>query len=290
MAEHREPLLQTHDDADDDDDNHSLHHTQPQPQPQPLFQPHLFSHPLQQPDEPPPSYQPSKWSNSRPLLSFLGVNDEDQQQQPEDPFADLSEGPRTVFINRSDDGFGFTIGGSQPVHVVDITNDGPAHSKGLKAGDQILEINGIDVMQSDLAQASTHIQEAESTLTMIVIPKSPNSNTNESPWQAAIRALERGNGQQGSNIVDIAIDPTQRPPDNLRASVCSFFCCPLVGAGAIYHSIQVHRAWATGAFTRARMHALMSKKLSGSAIVYGFIFILFIIFVQLGKTQEEDPF
>jgi hypothetical protein len=43
-------------------------------------------------------------------------------------------------------------------------------------------------------------------------------------WQAALLALE---GQQGE--MEIAIDPTQMPPTNLGASICSLFCCPLVG-------------------------------------------------------------
>eukprot|EP00040_Diaphanoeca_grandis_P005415 m.32747 g.32747 ORF g.32747 m.32747 type:complete len:289 (-) comp16690_c0_seq1:84-950(-) len=285
-AEHREPLLLTHVDEEEDDER-PPGQIQDQPHPQMLFRPDLFDHPLQHVihDEPPPSYQPAKWSNSRPLLSFL--TEDDEEEAPPDPFANLSEGPRTVFMIRSDDGFGFTIGGANPVHVVQITNNGPAQSKGLKSGDQILEINGTDVLRANISEASTLIQRAETTLTMIVIPKAPPSATPENAWTAAIRALEQSNGQP----VDLAIDPTQRPPDNLKASICSFFCCPFVGVGAIYHSCQVHRAWRRGSYTRARTHALMAKKLSGSAVVYGVIIIVFLIFVRIGKSQESDePF
>lgn len=47
-----------------------------------------------------------------------------------DPFEHLSEGPRTVHINRTSRGYGFTVAGRRPVHVGQVRNDGPAHLKG----------------------------------------------------------------------------------------------------------------------------------------------------------------
>ena len=45
---------------------------------------------------------------------------------------------------------------------------------GLKSGDQILEINGDDVMQGSLVEVSNAIQSAAATLTMVVVPGNPN--------------------------------------------------------------------------------------------------------------------
>lgn len=45
---------------------------------------------------------------------------------------------------------------------------------GLKSGDQILEINGDDVMQGSLVEVSNAIQSAAATLTMVVVGPGPN--------------------------------------------------------------------------------------------------------------------
>ena len=48
-------------------------------------------------------------------------------------------------IDRSRRGFGFTLGGSAPVFIQTIAHGGDAIRAGLRAGDQILEINGLNV-------------------------------------------------------------------------------------------------------------------------------------------------
>ena len=52
---------------------------------------------------------------------------------------------RLVKIDRSRRGFGFTLNGSSPVFIQTIDHDGDAVRAGLRAGDQILEINGLNV-------------------------------------------------------------------------------------------------------------------------------------------------
>lgn len=248
----------------------------------------------------PPAYTASKWSNSRPMTDLLNSEDEDEGTAategpdgpdlppPPDPFANLTEGPRTVTLNRTDGGYGFTVGGGQgrPVHVVGVTNYGPAATKGLKSGDQILEINGDDVMQGSLASVSNAIQSAAATLTMVVVPGNPNRG-NANPWHAALMALEHGN-EHALHHMELAIDPTQRPPDNLRTALCSCICCPLVAFAAVWHSRAVHAAWDAGLFNRARAHAIMSKKLSSSAVLYGILILVFYVFVQLGKNDADN--
>ena len=69
-------------------------------------------------------------------------------------------------------------------------------------------------------------------------------------------ALEHGN-EHALHHMELAIDPTQRPPDNLRTALCSCICCPLVAFAAVWHSRAVHAAWDAGLFNRARAHAIM---------------------------------
>ena len=52
---------------------------------------------------------------------------------------------RLVQIDRSRRGFGLTLGGSSPVFIQTVNHDGDAVRAGLRAGDQILEINGLNV-------------------------------------------------------------------------------------------------------------------------------------------------
>ena len=52
---------------------------------------------------------------------------------------------RLVQIDRSRRGFGLTLGGSSPVFIQTVDHDGDTVRAGLRAGDQILEINGLNV-------------------------------------------------------------------------------------------------------------------------------------------------
>jgi len=52
---------------------------------------------------------------------------------------------RLIHIDRSRRGFGFTISGSAPVFVQAIDHHGAATRAGLRAGDHLLEINGINI-------------------------------------------------------------------------------------------------------------------------------------------------
>ena len=52
---------------------------------------------------------------------------------------------RLVQIDKSRKGFGFTLSGSSPVFVQTIDHEGDAARAGLREGDHILEINGLNV-------------------------------------------------------------------------------------------------------------------------------------------------
>eukprot|EP00041_Stephanoeca_diplocostata_P013983 m.251170 g.251170 ORF g.251170 m.251170 type:complete len:306 (+) comp19535_c0_seq1:211-1128(+) len=240
------------------------------------------------------------WSNSRSIKStssdILGGdtiitippsvegsgedNGSSSDENRADPFEHLSEGPRTVNISRTSSGYGFTVAGRRPVHVGHVRSDGPAHLKGLKPGDQILEVNGIEVMRASLEEVSARIQAARTRLAMVVIPGS-STQTSANPWHAALMALDGENGGMDANQMEFALDPTQMPPTNLGPSLCSCVCCPLVAAAAIWHSRQVSRNWNNGSFHRARAHAIVSRRLSASAVLYGILILFFYMFAHL---------
>lgn len=54
-------------------------------------------------------------------------------------------GVRTVEISRGHNGFGFTISGQQPCILSCIVADSPADAAGLRAGDFLISVNGMNV-------------------------------------------------------------------------------------------------------------------------------------------------
>lgn len=54
-------------------------------------------------------------------------------------------GVRTVEISRGQNGFGFTISGQQPCILSCIVADSPADAAGLRAGDFLISVNGLNV-------------------------------------------------------------------------------------------------------------------------------------------------
>lgn len=244
----------------------------------------------------PPAYSNEVWKDSRMLGEDLESPNGNSNNGAagsadssfEDPFANCPEGPRTVRIQRAANGFGFTIGGSAPCRAMTVTDQ--AVDAGLVQYDQILEVNGVDVTDSTIAQVSSLIQEADSMLNLIVIPgmmtndQQPTTMAlhmiDESRLTLTDRLLMEGNG------VGMEIDPTQRPPSHLLPAAASVVCCPLVGCAAVWHSKQVAHAWDSGHFGRARLHSIMSRKLAGSAVFYGIVIIMMWLFVTTSQGDE----
>lgn len=52
---------------------------------------------------------------------------------------------RQVRINRGSGSFGFTLSGNAPVFVRSVDRGGAAERVGLKSGDQLLQLNGINI-------------------------------------------------------------------------------------------------------------------------------------------------
>jgi len=227
------------------------------------------------PKEAPPAYSVMSWKESRAVGSNLPASTQERLSSYDDPFANMPEGqgPRSVRIRRTPQGFGFTIGGSRPCCAMTVAAAGVAAERGLKTGDQILEINGVDVTEASLADVSSKIQLADDILTLIVVPGVDGAQHRTS-WDRALMGLENEPGQFGP----VELDPTQPPPTHLRQAAASSLCCPLIGCAAVWHSLQVSHAWGQGHHNRARIHSIMSRKLAGSAVFYGIVIIVMYFF------------
>lgn len=62
------------------------------------------------------------------------------------------------FTSRLLRSYGFVIEGSAPVHVAHIEPGGPAENAGVQLGDRILEANGVDMKEADLAKVASTVQ------------------------------------------------------------------------------------------------------------------------------------
>ncbi|XP_065898644.1 delphilin-like isoform X3 [Dysidea avara] len=92
-------------------------------------------------DSPDGGYDLAQRRNSQPNVGRpLGMRSSRLGSVP-----NLSIATRLIQIDRSRRGFGFTLSGSSPVFVQAIDHHGAATRAGLRAGDHILEINGINV-------------------------------------------------------------------------------------------------------------------------------------------------
>ena len=59
------------------------------------------------------------------------------------------------------------IEGNAPVHVAHIEAGGPAENAGVQLGDRILEANGVDMKEADLAKVASTVQVRAATPLMI---------------------------------------------------------------------------------------------------------------------------
>ncbi|XP_025265216.1 rho guanine nucleotide exchange factor 12 isoform X5 [Camponotus floridanus] len=77
----------------------------------------------------------------------------------------------TLVIYKDDAGFGMKVSGDNPVYVQSVKEDGAAARAGLHAGDKIIKVNGVNVMQS------THIEVVQliksSTQVVLTVQQKP---------------------------------------------------------------------------------------------------------------------
>lgn len=64
--------------------------------------------------------------------------------------------PRYVHVDRGHGGFGFTLSGNAPVFIRSVDARGAAAKAGLQPGDQIMELNGLNVRFVCFSVVSLH--------------------------------------------------------------------------------------------------------------------------------------
>lgn len=269
--------------------------------------PPIESQPL--PDEKPPAYDGMMWSNERPIgsgfLAEMGMETTSSSSSPAvaPPNSMIStslpmtsvrfEGPRRVTIQRGPNGFGITLGGSQPpCRIVSIDSDSPAHgpdaAHSLYLNERILEVNGVDVTVASLDTVSALIRSTPSTLHVVVVPGQREEGEAVSGGLNGLWAAATFNTREDPN----QFDPSARPINHMGLAATSILCCPLVGIVAVYHAVQVGRAWARRQATAARAHSLMARRLASASIFYGGLAIMFYLFLQAEKERvkaAENP-
>ncbi|CAH1107321.1 unnamed protein product [Psylliodes chrysocephalus] len=65
-----------------------------------------------------------------------------------------------VVVNRDDKGYGMKVSGDNPVYVQSVKEGGAAEKAGLHAGDKIIKVNGVNVMQSTHTQVVALIKSS----------------------------------------------------------------------------------------------------------------------------------
>ncbi|XP_034663390.1 regulator of G-protein signaling loco isoform X1 [Drosophila subobscura] len=95
-----------------------------------------------------PSASPAVASGSTAAASTSNVQQQQQQQQQrrrkKRPNYNYN-GTRTVEVRRGYNGFGFTISGQQPCRLSCIISSSPAEQAGLRSGDFLISVNGLNV-------------------------------------------------------------------------------------------------------------------------------------------------
>ncbi|EDW38818.1 GL13729 [Drosophila persimilis] len=91
-----------------------------------------------------PSASPAVASGSTATASTSTVQQQQQRRRKKRPNYNYN-GTRTVEVRRGYNGFGFTISGQQPCRLSCIISSSPAEQAGLRSGDFLISVNGLNV-------------------------------------------------------------------------------------------------------------------------------------------------
>ena len=145
-----------------------------------------------------------------------------------------THGLRTVELTRSKSGYGFTISGQQPCILSCIVNGSPADCAGLKTGDFLMGVNGLDI---SLAPHDDVVRMVGSSIGLLVLQIAENYNSSDSSSdefgnrpkskypnrkqrQAQTRALDDAYAPYGSDRIvghGAGLRPNRKPHDHRRA-------------------------------------------------------------------------
>lgn len=76
---------------------------------------------------------------------------------------------RTFELRRRRGRFGFTVRGNGPVYVYDVEERGPAYSVGMRPGDLVLKVNGMNVRHANADQVQQVVEACGPTITVVLI-------------------------------------------------------------------------------------------------------------------------
>ena len=102
-------------------------------------------------------------------------------------------------VARGRGGFGFTLSGNAPVFIRAVDPSGPAAKAGLRAGDHILELNGLNVRNSTHSQVVRLLKGSGTHPSLLVTSTSPESNRG-SEAGGGVRGGRRGSASSLSSV------------------------------------------------------------------------------------------
>lgn len=113
-------------------------------------------------------------------------------------------GKRTVDVRRSVNGFGFTISGQQPCILSCIVPKSPADLAGLRAGDLLRSVNGLNVSKLPHEVVVQLINDSVGTIRLAIAENyySDSSDDDSNVWQNGIGGSGAGSGSN-TGIHDI---------------------------------------------------------------------------------------
>ena len=104
------------------------------------------------------------------------------------------QGIKTVEVSRGKSGYGFTISGQNPCILSCIVSDSPADRCGLKTGDYLMAVNGLNISKSPHDDVVRLIGSSSGLLVLQITEKGDNSDTSEEEFQggkAKVRPTSR---------------------------------------------------------------------------------------------------
>jgi S1-C subfamily serine protease len=76
---------------------------------------------------------------------------------------------RTFDLRRRRGRFGFTLRGNGPVYVYDVENKSPAYNVGMRSGDLVLTVNGVNVRHANADQVQQIVEACGPTISVVLI-------------------------------------------------------------------------------------------------------------------------
>ena len=107
---------------------------------------------------------------------------------------------RTIELLRSRSGYGFTISGQQPCVLSCIVGGSPADCAGLKTGDYLMVVNGLNVSNASHDDVVRLVGSSLESLTLEIAENYNSSDSSEDELQSQLRPKSKYQNQRGRRI------------------------------------------------------------------------------------------